>query len=257
MVLGSQYINKQLQALLQVVSDETTEVKDSPLAAIAAAVRSGAAEITSGNMPLSAFNVQISCCHGSNEIPVISFPASSEFTDVRNAISSAIEDFVVTETRFESNIASAFRYVVDEIIDNITEHADTSSGYFKASWNGDFATVCIADGGKTIYGSYMDRQFDNIISDQIALHAAVSGISTKNRPGAENRGFGISTSADMIIRGMNSAMIIMSGRGLLIRGGERNDYTELPEPIFFPGTLVCFMLPIKKEGFTIYDYIGG
>lgn len=73
----------------------------------------------------------------------------------------------------------------------------------------------------------------------------------------ENRGFGISTSSDMVTRGLDSTMIILSGRGLLIRTKERNDFTELPEPIYMPGTLVCFSMHVRKDGFTIYDYIGG
>ena len=255
-MLNLSNLNQQLLALLKVVFKGTVE-EDSPLAEIAGAVLRGDAEIASGDMSLSAFNVQLSLCHGAERIPVISFPASGERTDIRNAITSAVEDFVVAETQLDRHIAMALRYVSDEIIDNITEHADTPAGYFNASWDEESVTVCIADGGKTIYGSYLDRQFDNIDSDQAALHAAVSGVSTKNRPGAENRGFGISTSADMVIRGLDSMMIILSGRGLLIRNKERNDFTELPEPIYMPGTLVCFTLPIHNEGFTFYDYIGG
>ena len=117
--------------------------------------------------------------------------------------------------------------------------------------------MCIADGGKTIYGSYLDCQFEGIGNDQIALHAAASGLSTKNRPGAENRGFGISTSSDMVTRGLDSTLMILSGRGLLIRTKEKNDFTELPEPIYMPGTMVCFSMPLHCDGFTIYDYIGG
>ena len=257
MVLSTLNYNQQLLELLQVISSGGVEGSNSPLAAIAGAVLSGSAEVASGDIPLSAFNVRLSQSHGVQSIPVISFPASGEQTDIRNAITSAIEDFVVGEAFLDSNVATAFRYVADEIIDNITEHADTPVGYLTASWDKDAVTLCIADGGKTIYGSYLDHQFEGIISDQAALHAAASGVSTKNRPGAENRGFGISTSVDMVIRGLDSTMIILSGRGLLIRNKERNDFTELPEPIYMPGTLVCFTLPIYKEGFTLYDYIGG
>ncbi len=257
MILNNESFNRELLALLRVVSGGAGDGERLTLAAIAGAVLRGRAGVASGEMPLSAFNVQLSRCHGTDGIPVVSFPASGEQTDVRNAITSAIEDFVAGETGLESNIATAFKYIVDEIIDNITEHADTPLGYLNASWDAEAMTVCIADGGKTIYGSYLDRQFEGIGSDQAALHAAVSGVSTKNRPGAENRGFGISTSADMVIRGLNSVMIILSGRGLLIHSKDRNDFTELPEPVYMPGTLVCFTLPIRKEGFTIYDYIGG
>ena len=257
MVLNSQNFNEQLLELLRVVSGGAAEGYDSPLAAIAKSVLMVSAEVASGEMPISAFNVQLSRSHGADGIPVISFPASGERTDVRNAITSALEDFVIEETGLQRNIATAFKYVADEIIDNITEHADTPLGYCNASWDGEAVTVCIADGGKTIFGSYLDRHFEGIGNDQAALYAAVSGVSTKNRPGSETRGFGISTSADMIIRGLGSAMVILSGRGLLIRNRERNDFTELPEPVYMPGTLMCFTMPVKKDGFTIYDYIGG
>lgn len=257
MVLESKSINQQLLALIEVVTGKERKTKDAPIAAIAAAVLCRKAEIASEIMPLSAFNVQLSLSHGANGIPIVSFPASGGRTDIRNAITSAIEDFVASETDLDSNVSAAFRYITDEIIDNITEHADTSTGFLNVTWNSDVLTVCIADGGKTIYGSYLDRHFKGIGSDQAALHAAVSGVSTKNRPGAENRGFGISTSLKMIIRGLDSMMIILSGRGLLIRDEGRNDYTELPEPIYLPGTIVCFTLPIHKDGFNIYDYIGG
>jgi hypothetical protein len=257
LVLNIENSNRQILALLRVVAGDTAVSVDSPLAAIAKAVIVGESEVASGNMSLSAFNVRLSQEHGAARMPNISFPALSSKTDVRNAITSAVEDFLVQETGLSSNIATALRYVSDEIIDNITEHADTPLGYINASWDGEAVTVCIADGGKTIFGSYLDKQFDGIASDQAALHAAVTGVSTKNRPGAENRGFGISTSADMVIRGLDSAMVILSGRGLLIRNKERNDFTELPEPIYMPGTLVAFTLPVRKDGFIIYDYIGG
>lgn len=169
-------------------------------------------------------------------------------------------DFYGTPGAFDDKlmtIKSKDVVYLGSLFDSCNEHADTPLGYFSASWDGEAVTVCIADGGKTIFGSYLDRQFEGIGSDQAALHAAVSGVSTKNRPGAENRGFGISTSADMVIRGLNSAMVILSGRGLLIRNRERNDFTELPEPVYMPGTLVCFTMPVQKDGFTIYEYIGG
>ena len=177
--------------------------------------------------------------------------------DIKNAITSAIEDFIISESVLGSNVAQGLRYIADEIIDNITEHADTPDGYVSATWDGNAVTVCIADAGKTIYGSYVDGNFDQIYSDQVALQAAVSGVSTKNLPGAENRGYGISTSADMVVRGLGSTIIMLSGRGFLLRDGKRNDFTELPEPIFMPGTLVCFSIPIRKDGFSLYNHIGG
>ena len=108
MMLNSQFYNQQLRTLLAVVSGEIVEGEGSPLAAIAGAVFRGSADIASGDMPLSAFNVMLSLNHCADGIPVISFPASGERTDVRNAITSAVEDFVVQETKIEGNVAAAF-----------------------------------------------------------------------------------------------------------------------------------------------------
>lgn len=229
----------------------------SPLVRTGIAVRHSHPDIIANQMPLSTFNVLLSENHSSGSMPVVAFPALSKDTDVKNAITTAVEDFIISESCIENNLAQALRYIADEIIDNITEHADTEEGLICASWNNDSVTVCIADSGKTIYGSYVDGNFDKIYSDQVALQAAVTGMSTKNRPGAENRGYGISTSADMIVRGMNSNLVMLSGRGFLFRNINRNDFTELPEQIFMPGTLFCFEMPIHWPQFSLYNHIGG
>ena len=238
------------------VSGANVDTK-SPLVRTGITVLHHQPDIKADEMPLSTLNVLLSENHGKGRVPVVAFPTGSKDTDIKNAITSAIEDFIITESGLCSNVAQGLRYIADEIIDNITEHADADEGYVSASWDGNAVTVCIADAGKTIYGSYVDGNFDQIYSDQVALQAAVSGVSTKNLPGAENRGYGISTSADMIVNGLGAMIIMLSGRGLLFRDGIRNDYTELPEPIFMPGTLVCFSMPIEKDGFSLYNHIGG
>ena len=247
----------QLNALFKAMISGTFVDTKSPIVRTALAVIHNTPDVVADQMPLSSFNVLLSEYHGKSFIPVVRFPALSKDTDVKNSITSAVEDFIVYESGIENNVAQALRYIIDEIIDNITEHADTPTGVISASWDKDSIIVCIADAGKTIYGSYLDGNFDQIYSDQVALQAAVSGVSTKNLPGAENRGYGISTSADMIVRGMNSTLMMLSGRGFLFRDISRNDFTELPDVIFLPGTLVCFTMPIKKSLFSLYNHIGG
>ena len=247
----------QLNALFKAMLSGTFVDTKSPLVRTALAVIHNTPDVVADQMPLSSFNVFLSEYHGKSFIPVVRFPALSKDTDVKNSITSAVEDFIVSESGIENNVAQALRYIIDEIIDNITEHADTPTGVISASWDKASLMVCIADAGKTIYGSYLDGNFNQIYSDQVALQAAVSGVSTKNLPGAENRGYGISTSADMIVRGMNSTLMMLSGRGFLFRDISRNDFTELPDVIFLPGTLVCFTMPIKKTLFSLYNHIGG
>lgn len=248
---------EQLHTLFAAMVNKTNVETKSPLVRVGLAVINHTPDIDTSQMPLSSFNVLLSENHEKCRMPVVEFPTTNKDTDIKNSITSAIEDFIITESRIDTNLVPALKYIVDENIDNITEHADTAAGYVCATWDDNAVTICIADAGKTIYGSYVDGNFEQISSDQSALQAAISGVSTKNRPGAENRGYGISTSADMIVRGLESTLVILSGRGLLFHNGNRSDFTELPEAVFMPGTLVSFTIPTHKEGFNLYDYIGG
>lgn len=94
MVLNLDNLHNQVRALLEVVSGGAIESVDSPLATIAGAVLKREVDISSDDMPLSAFNVRLSQEHGTDGIPVISFPALGERTDARNAITSAIYDYI-------------------------------------------------------------------------------------------------------------------------------------------------------------------
>lgn len=248
---------EQLRILFSAMESGDDVNDKSPLVRVGLAATYDKPDIDTCQMSLSSFNVLLSESHGKCEIPVVNFPTTSRDTEIRNSVTSAIEDFIISESGIDANLALSLRYIVDENIDNITEHADTAVGYICATWNNDVVTICIADAGRTIYGSYIDGNFENILSEQLALHAAVSGVSTKNRPGAENRGYGISTSSNMIVKGMDSTLVILSGRGLLFHNSTRNDFTELPESIFMKGTLICFTIPTRKKEFNMYNYIGG
>ena len=198
----------QLKSLFGAIVSKKNDETPSLLSKVALSVIQQQADIDAAEMSLSTFNVQLSSSHGKCFIPVVSFPAQSVHTDKRNAITSSFENFIISESKADNNVAQALRYIIDEQIDNVTEHADTSRGYICAEWSSKEISVCIADGGKTVYGSYADMNFDQIKDDQTALQAATMGMSTKNRPGAETRGFGISTSTDMIVKGFSSSMII-------------------------------------------------
>lgn len=248
---------EQVHLLFNTITTNSSVDTKSPLVRTTLAIISQHPDIFADQLPLSAFNVLLSEYHGKCFMPVVRFPALSKDTDIKNSITSAIEDFVISESGINKNLAQALKYITDEIIDNITEHADTPDGFISAAWEKDRVTICIADAGKTVYGSYVDGDFDQIYSDQVALKAAMSGISTKNLPGAENRGYGISTSVDMIVKGMDSTVVMLSGRGFLYCNDRRNDFTELPEDIFIPGTLVCFTMPVQKPVFSLYNHIGG
>jgi len=55
----------------------------------------------------------------------------------------------------------------------------------------------------------------DITSSIEAINSAANGVSTKNRPEAEGRGFGISTSFDMLVNGLKGKYAVMSGNAFM------------------------------------------
>ena len=104
--------------------------------------------------------------------------------------------------------------------------------------------ICLADDGITVYGSYIraKKYLDQIDSEAEALKMANDGYSTKDLPAAENRGYGISTSKDMLVNGLGGAFFMLS--------------VNLPETIRWNGTVILMKIPVKvRDGFRCIDYI--
>jgi len=127
-------------------------------------------------------------------MPSISKQITLENADLMN---SQIKDFIKSFNSTILNINQPLAYLVSEITDNMQQHSNTDVGYVFACF--DKATQCIrmvlADGGSSIYGSFVstNKYLDRIgNSDANAIDLAKEGFSTKDRPEAENRGFGLS-----------------------------------------------------------------
>ena len=125
-------------------------------------------------------------------IPIIDF-AAERSSDAKEAVSSLVENMIISQLSIERNVATGFKYMVDETLDNITEHSESDRGYIfaQAYPNKGFLDVCIADRGVTLLGSYQKLLDNEIATDMEAIKAANRGISSKNLPDAENRGYGI------------------------------------------------------------------
>ncbi len=188
-------------------------------------------------------------------LPVVSFPVDANDDNNKNEITSAIEDVIIEKANIPSNVALGLRYVVDEITDNIIEHANSELGYLSAKWTNDRLELCIGDRGKTIYGSYVDNGISGIEDDGIALQAAMQGVSTKNLPNAENRGYGLSTSRDLLINGLEGSFSVCSGQAIQIRNGDKDNYIFLPNELIFPGTITYCTMCFPRKNFSIYNHI--
>jgi anti-sigma regulatory factor (Ser/Thr protein kinase) len=189
-------------------------------------------------------------------IPIIDF-AAERSSDAKEAVSSLVENMIISQLSIERNVAIGFKYMVDETLDNITEHSESERGYIfaQAYPNKGFLDVCIADRGVTLLGSYQKLYDNEITTDMEAIKAANRGISSKNLPDAENRGYGIRTSKGMLVDGLGGQYMMISGGGLYFKRPGYDSFFRMPEGLRWNGTIVAMRIPYQSPQFNFIDYI--
>ncbi len=191
-------------------------------------------------------------------IPIVKFPTGVDGTDKRDAILSSVLSILNGQSRFGGNVENGLRYIIGESVDNIVEHSQSKYGYIVAQnypAKG-FTDICIADTGGTILGSYAGNPRTSAIESDIeAIQAAVSGISAKNLPEAENRGFGLRTTIKMLTDGLSGEYLLASGGALFAANGNAANFMELPFGVRFCGTVIAFRIPEIMDDFNYMKYI--
>ena len=147
--------------------------------------------------------------------------------------------------------------MLSEMTDNIFEHSRSDHGYILTQCypKHGYADVCLGDTGITVLGSYRMAGSKEIHTDIDALKAANNGLSTKNLPNAENRGYGIITSKGMLVRGLGGQYLMLSGNAVYVDTPNGSGYIELPGGIRFKGTVIALRLPYRNDDFRYLDYI--
>lgn len=189
-------------------------------------------------------------------IPIIDFAAGRN-SDAKEVVSSIAENMIIRQLSIRSNVANGLKYMVDETLDNITEHSDSDRGYIfaQAYPTKGFLDVCIADRGINLLGSYMKLPDNEIASDMEAIKAANRGLSSKNLPDAENRGFGIKTSKQMLVQGLGGQYLMISGSSLYIKSRNLDSFYAMPHGLRWNGTIVALRIPYHSDIFNYIDYI--
>lgn len=189
-------------------------------------------------------------------IPIVSFPASSD-NDEKEAISSVIESIIIRQLNMPSNVALGLKYMVGELLDNITEHSKSDRGFiFAQSYpQKGYLDLCLADRGVTLLGSYQRLLNNEIASDMEAIKAANRGISSKNLPDAENRGFGIRTSKRMLIEGLGGQYLMISGSCFYLKRPGFDSFYNVPSGLRWNGTILALRLPYNNDQFNYVNYI--
>lgn len=100
----------------------------------------------------------------------------------------------------------------------------------------------------------MDTEKYHPKNDEEALNYAVFGKSTKDIP--ESRGFGISTSIKMLVKGLKGKIFILSGKAFLYQNFQKQEIIKLSEKHYYKGCYIAIRLPMCFDSqFNFYDYI--
>ena len=190
-------------------------------------------------------------------LPIINFPANIYCNNERNAILTAVESMLAKQLGLQPNITAGLKYIVEESVDNIIEHSESERGYiFSQSYpTKKYLDICIADSGITLLGSYQKAGRVDIVNHLLAIEAANSGVSTKNLPEAENRGYGIATSKKMLVDGLSGNYVMLSGNALYLKTQTIEKFVSLPGEANWKGTIIAVRIPYINENFNYIKYI--
>ncbi len=191
-------------------------------------------------------------------LPVCCFDLHKENID---DLQSILQNTIRKQSNADCNIVMPLSYLLGELIDNMYEHSHGKHGYIYAQYlkREDCIDLVLADDGITIFGSYVNCQMymDYINNDEsIALRLANEGHSTKNLPNAENRGYGISSSKEILVNGLKGSFFMLSG-GAFHRydSNTGSTFVKLPDEISWNGTIILMRIPVKvPSDFDFYKY---
>ena len=189
-------------------------------------------------------------------IPLCSFAMTNSNKD---KFGSIMQRVITKQANIQSG--SSLSYLISELFDNIYEHSQSRNGYVFSQYleREGFIDLCIADTGITIFNSFKkaglyQTEIDGKESE--ALKLANEGYSTKNRPEAENRGYGIPTSKRMLVEGMKGAFFMLSGGAFHRYENNANYYVNLKNMFRWNGTIILLRIPVKvPKGFSYIDYL--
>lgn len=195
---------------------------------------------------------------GKSYVPLCSFSMTDNNKDVFGAI---VRDIIVRQTK-STSISTPVSYFLGELIDNIYEHSESPNGYLFSQFleHEGCIDLCIADTGITIFRSYEKAglfQAEIGQDESEALRMANEGRSTKNRPGAESRGYGISTSKRMLVEGLGGSFFMISGGAFhRYEKNSLNYYAEVKDFFHWNGTLILLRIPINTpHNFNYINYL--
>lgn len=192
-------------------------------------------------------------------IPIMRFPLLGERSRAQvTSVGSAVANLLRSRLDLSGRIFTGVNYLISEILDNVIEHSFSHGGGIICQ---DYARkgymdICIFDNGVTIPGSYRRAKLlDDRSTDAQALQTTINRrLSTKNTAGSVNRGFGISSSRQMLVHGLQGEFLIFSGSALYVSTPREEKVFPLPNHLGLHGTIVGLRIPRAADDFNPSDY---
>ncbi|WP_302994191.1 hypothetical protein [Parabacteroides goldsteinii] len=177
-----------------------------------------------------------------------------------DSLQTILQGIIESQVKDDFEIKTPLSYFLGELICNINQHSQSKYGYIFSQFlkKEKCINICIADDGITIYGSYIrtKKYIDKIKNEAEALKLANEGYSTKDLPGSESRGFGLSTSKSMLVEGLKGSFFMFSGGAFHRHDNNGSVFVKLPESINWYGTIILMKIPIHvPDGFNYINYI--
>lgn len=142
------------------------------------------------------------------------------------------------------------QYLFAELTANIWDHAETSVGFLAFGTGSQTCALAVVDTGISIPFSYARRDIV-LDGDRDALRAALSGRSARPQGG---RGYGLRTSAALIIEGWDGTLLLASRHATVLRT-EAGDDAQETSPLHWNGTVVAAALPLPLRSVDLYAYV--
>lgn len=190
-------------------------------------------------------------------IPIVFFPATKtgNNSDVREAILSAVNSILKLQLNLSGGVLQAIYYMIDELTQNISDHSNCDKGIIFGQFypSKNYMDICISDNGTGLLQSYIKSGKYDITTDKEAVSSAVTGKSTKDLP--ESRGFGLSTSRKMLVKGLKGKFLLWSGSAMFIQTVEHEEILYLGDKLRFQGCLIALRIPtFNNKEFNFYDF---
>ena len=184
---------------------------------------------------------------GESFLPINHFSNKDDVNEQISKISKHIENKV------DKNFGFSINYLLAELSDNIEQHSQFTQASIMTQYYPDkkYIDVGIFDNGISIPALF-EKKGLKFSDDCDAIKKAIEGVSTKEEQG---RGFGLRTSKNLVLEGLNGEMYILSRKGALILNPKNKEKSQELMKNALKGTLIYMRFSAPKKGLNIIEYV--